>query len=71
MIFERRAEQFVPASLPRPPEDWETPWRRLARDVPATPDIADGYRGAVALFDPVLRRKVAAGVWQPETGWVN
>jgi len=71
VIFERRAEQPVPASLPRPPEDWAAPWRRLARDVPATHDVADGYRHAVVLFDPVLCREVAVGAWRPGTGWVR
>jgi len=71
VIFERRAEQAVPASLPHPPEEWATPWRRLAREVPATHDVADGYRGAVALFDPVLRREVTVGAWRPDTGWLD
>lgn len=71
VIFERRAEQAVPASLPHPPEEWATSWRRLARDVPATHDIADGHGGAAALFDPVLRRERAAGAWRPGKGWVD
>jgi len=69
--LERRAEHNVPASLPAPPDEWAVAWRRLARGVPATDDIADGHRIAVALFDPVLSGAVARGAWQPRTGWID
>ncbi len=69
MIFGRRAAHAVPAALPQPPTEWETPWRRLARDVPATDDIADGYRIAVAVFDPILDGPMTAGAWRPGDGW--
>jgi len=69
VIFDRRAEHPVPASLPEPPAAWATPWRRLARDVPATEELADGYREAAALLDAVLNGTVASGEWRPGNGW--
>ncbi len=69
VIFDRRAEHEVPAALLMPPAEWEAPWRRLARDVPAADDVAEGYRIAVALFAPVLDGAVATGAWQPGSGW--
>jgi hypothetical protein len=71
LIFERRAEHPVPAALPEPPAEWATPWRRLAREVPAHDELGDGYRVAAALFDPMLAGTVATGAWQPGEGWVT
>jgi len=47
------------------------PWRRLARDVPAADDIAEAYRIAVDLFDPILARTVETGEWRPGQGWAT
>ena len=69
VIFDRRAEHDVPAALPQPPAEWSAPWRRLARDVPATDDIADGHRIAAAIFNPVLDGAVTTGTWQTGAGW--
>ena len=69
VIFARRAEHAVPSAVPAPPAEWATPWRRLARDVPATDDIAEGYRTAVELFGPILDGTVTTGVWRPGDGW--
>ncbi len=69
VIFDRRAEYNVPAALPQPPAEWATPWRRIARDVSAADDIAEGYRIAVYLFDPILGRTVETGVWRSGEGW--
>lgn len=69
VIFERRAEHPLPAGMPAPPQEWAGPWRRLARDVPATDDIVEGYSLAVALFDPVLDGTVTSGEWRPGHGW--
>lgn len=69
IIFDRRAEHAVPARLPEPPAEWAMPWRRLARDVPAADDIAEGHRIAVDLFDPILARTVETGEWRPCQGW--
>jgi hypothetical protein len=71
VIFERRAEHPVPVALPDLPAGWATPWRRLARDVPAPDELGEGYRGAAALFDPILAGTVATGTWQPGEGWVT
>ncbi len=71
VIFDRRAEHTVPAALPEPPADWTTPWRRLARDLPASDDLAEGHRVAVALFEPILARTVATGAWRPGEGWTT
>ncbi len=70
-IFDRRAEHTVPAALPEPPAEWTAPWRRLARDVPATADITEGHGIAVALFDPILACTVATGAWRPGEGWTT
>jgi predicted nucleotidyltransferase component of viral defense system len=71
VIFERRAEHAVPAALPEPPAEWATPWRRLARDVPAPDELGEGYPVAAALFDAILVGTVAMGTWQPGEGWVT
>jgi predicted nucleotidyltransferase component of viral defense system len=71
VIFKRRAEHPVPAALPEPPVEWATPWRRLARDVPAPDELAEGYPVAAALFDPILAGTVTTGTWQPGQGWVT
>ena len=71
VIFERRAEHRVPASLMQPPDEWAVPWRRLARDVPAADGIADGYRVAIELFHPVLEGSVTTGAWQTSDGWTG
>jgi hypothetical protein len=70
-IFDRRAEPTVPAALPEPPAEWTAPWRRLTRDLPATDDTTEGYRLAAALFDPILARAIATGVWEPGEGWAT
>lgn len=71
VIFDRRAEHTVPVALPEPLAEWTAPWRRLARDLPATNDITEGSRIAVALFDPILARTVATGAWRPGEGWAT
>jgi hypothetical protein len=69
VIFDRRGEHDAPAALPEPPAEWAAPWRRLARDVPATDDIADGYSIAAAVFNPILDGAVMTGAWQTGGGW--
>jgi predicted nucleotidyltransferase component of viral defense system len=69
VIFGRREEHAVPTAVPPPPAAWATPWQRLARDVPATDDIADGYRIAAVVFNPILDGAVTTGAWQPGGGW--
>jgi hypothetical protein len=71
VIFDRRAEHIVPGALPEPPVEWTAPWRRLARDLPATDDVTEGYRVAGALFDPILARTLATGTWRPGEGWAT
>ncbi len=68
-IFGRREAHAVPASLPAPPSDWAVGWRRLARDVPAEPELHDGYRIAAEVFDPVLAGENTRRVWEPTAGW--
>lgn len=71
VIFDRRAEHAAPAALPAPPATWETPWRRLARDVPATDDITDGHKIAASVFDPILDGTVTTGMRPPGSNWSN
>jgi hypothetical protein len=69
VIFNRRAEHAAPSDVPAPPNEWATPWQRLARDVPATDDIAEGFATAVALFAPILSAAITSGSWRAGGGW--
>ena len=71
VIFERRGENAVPATLPQPPGEWAAPWRRLVREVPAADELVDEDRIAAALFDPILARAVTMGTWRPAGRWAT
>lgn len=49
-----RARLHVPAVLPRPPEAWRVPYRRLAQGLPVPPDLDGGYEFAAYELAQVL-----------------
>ena len=65
-IFDRRATHAPPASLPAPPDDWATAWRRLVMDLPADAEVDAGHRAAAEFLDPVLAGDTDARTWDPE-----
>jgi len=61
--FEHRDRHEVPKRLPEPPAEWATPYAGLAREVDLPPDLAEAFRVASAVLDPVLDGSVADGSW--------
>ena len=61
--FALRNTHPVPKTLPVPPGEWATPFRRLANEVGAPDEIAKGHGDAAAMLDPILSGEVAAGKW--------
>jgi hypothetical protein len=67
--FSERKRQELPASLPAPPADWATPYRRLAAEVDVEPDLTPAYTAAAAFLDPILAGR-AQGTWSPtQSSW--
>lgn len=64
--FARRATHPVPSAFPQPPEDWRTPFRRLAEAVGVPGELEAGHGDAAGLIDPVLTGAVEQGNWDPE-----
>lgn len=62
--FSERQRQELPGSLPTPPADWATPYRRLATEVDVEPDLTAAYTAAAAFLDPILAGH-ARGIWNP------
>src|SRR5215469_14291473 len=62
-IFNLRKIHTVPTTLPPPPADWATPFRRLAKEVGVPEGLRAGHRDAAALLDPILGGEVIAGRW--------
>jgi hypothetical protein len=73
ITFERRGTHPPPASLPRPPDGWGPPYRRLAREVGLGPDVLVGHRLAGGFLDPVLGGAMPDdAAWDPTRGrWDN
>lgn len=66
--FGSRGVQLVPEQLPLPPENWATPYRKLAHDTGLDPDTAIGHAMVAAFFDPILANAVAPEArWTPES----
>ena len=61
--FDHRAKHDLPKSLPEPPADWATPYGALAREVDLSPDLAEAFKVASAMLDPVLANSVTGGSW--------
>lgn len=66
--FEHRGKPEVPKSLPKPPAQWAQPYGVLAREVDVSPNLAEAFRVASAMLDPVLAGSVKAGIWDPAKG---
>lgn len=62
--FRSRALQDLPSSVPEPPPDWETAYRKLATEVGIDPTLSVGLAEARALLDPILKGE-AIGHWDP------
>jgi hypothetical protein len=62
-VFAGRGLQSLPATLPSPPVDWRTPFRKLAEPVGIEPDLETAHARASALLDPVLAAETFAGRW--------
>ncbi|MGI8610393.1 MAG: nucleotidyl transferase AbiEii/AbiGii toxin family protein [Candidatus Dormibacteria bacterium] len=65
--FGGRGAQPLPAELPRPPEAWRVPYRRMAGEVGLTTDLGAAHVVAAALLNPVLGGRVRSGRWDPST----
>jgi hypothetical protein len=61
--FKRRIGHDLPEVLPRPPGDWEVPFRRLAGEINLMADLAKGHELAARLLDPILSGRVTSGRW--------
>jgi hypothetical protein len=70
-VFALRGTHSTPKALPLPPAEWATPFRRLAKEVGVSGELAAGHRDAAALLDPILNGEIAAGRWDPtQRCWV-
>lgn len=63
--FTRRATHPLPMTLPQPPGDWATQYRRLAQEVGAPTDLSAGYADASAFLAPILSGETTNGAWSP------
>jgi hypothetical protein len=71
-IFERRGTHDLPRTLPQPPDDWRTPFRKLASGTGIDPDLTAGHCRAAELLNPILSGEVQRGTWQAqEERWVE
>lgn len=55
--FRSRGLQDLPTSVPTPPIDWETSYRKLAMEVGIDPELQKGHGEAQALLDPILENR--------------
>lgn len=63
--FEVRGTHPLPRTLPRPPESWRTPYRRLASDTGIEQDLIEAFTRVARLIDPVLSGEDIES-WDPE-----
>jgi hypothetical protein len=64
-VFAARATHSLPSSLPRPPTEWRTPYRKMADEVGTESDIDAAFLVAASLLNHVLHEQVATGTWDP------
>ena len=55
LTFARRGTHALPASLPVPPEDWETPFRALAEECGLDLDIAAVFETVRKFFENAIK----------------
>lgn len=68
-VFTDRATHALPRTLPRPPQDWRTAWRRMARESRLQTDLAAGYAQASRFLTPILAgTAVNDSTWNPLVG---
>lgn len=71
-VFAHRATHEPPGTLPPPPAQWRSPFRRLALTLGLDDDLDAGHARAAAMLDPVLQRTVTVGTWDPDTQqWIS
>lgn len=71
-IFDRRSTHPLPQTLPDPPTEWRTPYRRMATEVGLDGDLRAGHDLAAKLVDPVLKGNVKNSHWDPGSySWVS
>ena len=63
--FSVRNTHALPDRLPDPPDDWDAPYRRLAKEQNMHFDtLPDAGQAAKAFIDPVLQ-SADSGMWDP------
>ena len=65
VTFSHREQQQPPSSLPRPPEGWREPYRRLATEVAVESELDHAFAEAASFLDPILAGR-ADGMWDPQ-----
>lgn len=63
--FESRQSQSLPKDLPKPPDGWRVPYRRMATDLGLDPDLDAGHAQAARFLNPVLSGQTT-GTWNPK-----
>lgn len=69
--FAGRGTHAIPSTLPSPPDEWRTPFRRLAEASGVSGDLRGGHSAAAALLAPILQGLVERGAWNPDAGRWN
>jgi Nucleotidyl transferase AbiEii toxin, Type IV TA system len=64
--FARRGTHPLPRTLPPPPEDWRTAFRRLAETVGVPPELTHAHADAAAMINPILIDSNLTRIWDPE-----
>jgi predicted nucleotidyltransferase component of viral defense system len=66
ITFTQRETHPLPRTLPVPPKDWATQYRRLAQEVGAPTDLASGHAVASIFLSPILSDEKTRGIWNPK-----
>jgi hypothetical protein len=64
-IFTARATHSVPTSLPRPPAEWRTAYKKMAEQVGIESDLNAAFSVAASLLNHVLEEHLPGGTWNP------
>jgi hypothetical protein len=66
--FGARDVQRIPGCIATPPDNWPTPYRRMAAETGLEPDIAIGHAAVAKFLDPILANAVSPNArWAPDT----
>jgi hypothetical protein len=63
--FESRGTQVLPGDLPKPPDGWGIPYRRMASELGLDPDLDVGHAEAARFLNPILAGHTS-GSWNPK-----